>query len=34
VAAPHTSGDGAADQAIKVVVGRTQDPNRSQPEPV
>lgn len=34
VAAPHTSGDGAADQAIKVVVGRTQDPNRFQPEPV
>jgi hypothetical protein len=34
VAAPHTSGDGNADQAIKVVVGRGQDHRRSTPEPV
>jgi Kef-type K+ transport system membrane component KefB len=34
VAAPHTSGDGNADQAIKVVVGRGQDHSHSTPEPV
>jgi Kef-type K+ transport system membrane component KefB len=34
VAAPHTSGDGNADQAIKVVVGRGQDHHHSTPEPV
>jgi Kef-type K+ transport system membrane component KefB len=34
VAAPHTSGEGNADQAIKVVVGRGQVHSHSTPEPV